>query len=178
MQQQWFINNSNQFNMFRGLNSPIFRNTRMCVTACGIMYPGCCRTVAWKRRHCLRFQATGRQHPGYIIPQAVTHSLVLLKMGGFNSRNMLSWYELIINHYCCIWLVFISFILEYVILPCGLDVIFAAITDTIYKRTNIISPHLRLLLSPGIEVLPCVTEKDKLTNRLTEITLIRIIAWR
>ena len=30
----------------------------------------------------LRFQATGRQHRGCIIPQAVTHSLVLLKMGG------------------------------------------------------------------------------------------------
>ena len=36
------------------------------------------------------FQATGRQHPGYIIPQAVTHGLVLLKMGAFNARNMLS----------------------------------------------------------------------------------------
>ena len=29
----------------------------------------------------VRFQATGRQHRGCIIPQAVTHSLVLLKMG-------------------------------------------------------------------------------------------------
>ena len=28
----------------------------------------------------LRFQDTGRQHRGCIIPQAVTHSLVLLKM--------------------------------------------------------------------------------------------------
>jgi len=34
--------------------------------------------------------ASGRQHRGYIIPQAVTHSLVLLKMGGINARNMLS----------------------------------------------------------------------------------------
>ena len=38
----------------------------------------------------LRFQATCRQHLGCIIPQAVTHSLVLLKMGGINARNMLS----------------------------------------------------------------------------------------
>jgi hypothetical protein len=29
----------------------------------------------------LRFQTTGRQHRGCIIPQAVTHSLVFLKMG-------------------------------------------------------------------------------------------------
>jgi len=47
--------------------------------------------------------ATGRQHcGGCIIPQAVTHSLVLLKMGGIIARNMLSWLELLINHYYCI----------------------------------------------------------------------------
>ena len=31
--------------------------------------------------------ATGRQHRGCIIPQAVTHSLVLLKMGKIFARN-------------------------------------------------------------------------------------------
>ena len=30
--------------------SPIFRSTRLCVTACGIMHPRCCRPVVWKRR--------------------------------------------------------------------------------------------------------------------------------
>ena len=34
--------------------------------------------------------ATGRQYRGCIIPQAVTHSLVLLKMGKIIARNMLS----------------------------------------------------------------------------------------
>ena len=34
--------------------------------------------------------AGGRQHHGCIIPQTVTHSLVLLKMGKIISRNMLS----------------------------------------------------------------------------------------
>ena len=53
----------------------------------------------------LRFQATGRQLRGCIIPQAVTHSLVLLKMCKIVSRNMLSWLELLINRYCCICLV-------------------------------------------------------------------------
>jgi hypothetical protein len=43
----------------------------------------------------LRFQATGRQHRGCIIPQAVTYSLVLLKMDGINARNMLSWLKLL-----------------------------------------------------------------------------------
>ena len=37
----------------------------------------------------LRFRATGRQHRGCII-QALTHSLVLLKMGEIIARNMLS----------------------------------------------------------------------------------------
>ena len=55
--------------------------------------------------------AGGRQHRGCIIPQTVKHSVVLLKMGGINARNMLSWLELLINRYCCIYLVFISFTL-------------------------------------------------------------------
>ena len=38
----------------------------------------------------IRFQTTGRQLRGYNIPQAVTHSLMLLKIGEFNARNMLS----------------------------------------------------------------------------------------
>ena len=64
----------------------------MCVTACGIMHPRRFRPVAWKRRNrrFLRFQATGRQRRGCIIPQAVTHSLALLKMGVIIARNMLS----------------------------------------------------------------------------------------
>ena len=38
--------------MFRALIPPIFRSTRLCVTACGVMHPRCCGAVAWK----LRFQ--------------------------------------------------------------------------------------------------------------------------
>ena len=54
----------------------------------------------------LRFQVTGyRQHRGCIITQAVTHSLALLKMGKIIARNMLSLLELLINCYCCIYLV-------------------------------------------------------------------------
>jgi len=58
----------------------------------------------------LRFHATGRQHRRCIIPQAVTHSLALLKMGLIIARNMFSWLELLIKCYCCIYLMFISFI--------------------------------------------------------------------
>jgi hypothetical protein len=37
----------------------------------------------------LRFQVTGYRHcKGCITPQTVTHSLVLLKMGGINARNI------------------------------------------------------------------------------------------
>ena len=49
--------------------------------------------------------AGGRQHRGCIMPQAVTHSLVLLKMGKIIARNMLSLLELLISRYCCIYLV-------------------------------------------------------------------------
>ena len=78
MQQQRLINNSSQLNMFRAIILPNFSSTRLCITACGIMHPRCCRPT------------TGRQHRGFIIPQAVTHSLVLLKMGKIIARNMLS----------------------------------------------------------------------------------------
>ena len=37
--------------MFRALIPPIFRNSRLCVTACGIMHPRCWRLVAWERRN-------------------------------------------------------------------------------------------------------------------------------
>jgi hypothetical protein len=56
--------------MFRAIILLIFRSTRLCVTACGIL-----QTLA------------GRQHRGCIIPQAVTHSLVLLKMDKIIARN-------------------------------------------------------------------------------------------
>ena len=45
MQQLRLINNSSQLNMFRAIILPTFKNTRLCVTACGIMYPRCCRPV-------------------------------------------------------------------------------------------------------------------------------------
>ena len=78
-----FINNSNQLNMFWAMISPIFRSTRLCYSLwCNAPIAGSLEVEE------LRFQSTGRQHCGCIIPQAVTHSLVLLKMG--IARNMLS----------------------------------------------------------------------------------------
>ena len=47
MQQSRLINNSSQLNMFREIILPIFRSTRLCVTACGVMHsPRCCRPKA------------------------------------------------------------------------------------------------------------------------------------
>jgi len=46
--------------------------------------------------------AGGRQHRRCIISQAVTHSLVLLKMGKIIARNLLGWLELLISRYRCI----------------------------------------------------------------------------
>ena len=48
MQQQRVINNSIQLNMFRKIILPIFKNTRPCVTVCGIMHPRRCRpATSW-----------------------------------------------------------------------------------------------------------------------------------
>ena len=47
--------------MFRAIILHIFKSTRLCVTACGIMHPGCCLPPAGKI-------------VGAIIPQAVTQS--------------------------------------------------------------------------------------------------------
>jgi len=46
--------------MFRAIILPVFKSTRLCVTACGIMHPRCCRPVA------------DRQHRRCIIPYALT----------------------------------------------------------------------------------------------------------
>jgi len=56
--------------------------------------------------------ATGRQHRGCIIPQSVTHSLVLLTKGKIIALNMLSWLELLIVLHlvvCLYYLYFITF---------------------------------------------------------------------
>ena len=50
MQQKRLINNSSQLNMFREIILPIFRSTRLCVTACGIMQSRCCRPPASEHR--------------------------------------------------------------------------------------------------------------------------------
>jgi len=42
------FNNSNQLNMFRAIILPIFKRTRLCITACGIMHPWCSRPVPSK----------------------------------------------------------------------------------------------------------------------------------
>ena len=39
------------------------------------------------------------------VAMKLTHSLVLLKMGKIIARNMLSWLELLISRYCCMYLV-------------------------------------------------------------------------
>jgi len=51
-------------------------------------------------------------HPGYrpaassvYYTTSCKHSLVLLRMDEIIARNTLSWLELLMNHYCCIYLV-------------------------------------------------------------------------
>jgi hypothetical protein len=75
--------------MFRSIILPIFRNTRLCVTACGIMHQRCFRPSASSVHY----------------TTSCKHSLMLLKTGEIIARHMLNWLELLINRYCCIYLV-------------------------------------------------------------------------
>ena len=101
MQQQQFINNCNQLDMFQAIILPIFRSTRLCVYSLWYKAPTML-LVGSLEAEFLRFQATGRQRLGCVIPQVVTHSIALLKMGEIVAQNMLSWMELLINRYYCI----------------------------------------------------------------------------
>ena len=56
----------------------------------------------------LCFQATGRQHRGCIIPQAVTHSVVLVKMGAINARNIGIINKLLLLHLVGICIIYIK----------------------------------------------------------------------
>ena len=56
--------------MFRAIILSVFRSTRLCVTACGIMHPRCCRPVAWKRRN-------GICHTGLLTGCEQEHLLLL-----------------------------------------------------------------------------------------------------
>ena len=79
--------------MFRALILPIFRSTRLCVTACGRMYPrGSGGT------ECLRFQTTG-----YRLATSWVHYTTSCNTessapedGQNHARNMLSYLELLI----------------------------------------------------------------------------------
>ena len=82
--------------MFRAMISLIFRSTRLCVTACGILHPRCCRPVL--------FKATGRTTSWVPVeylggfwgvqtnPPTSQHSEVLTK-----SNRITNWAE---NVYC------------------------------------------------------------------------------
>jgi hypothetical protein len=109
--------------MFRAIILPIFRRTRLCVTACGIMHSRCCRP------------ATGRQICGCIIPQAVTHSLVFLKMCKIIVRNMLSWLALLISRIVASSWFSILFIFYYIFLTLAKQSQFIPLQNVVYFIT-------------------------------------------
>ena len=76
--------------MFRAIILPILISARLYVTACSTYNAPTMLPAGSLEAEELRFQATGRQHRRCNIPQAVTHSPVLLKMGGTYDRNILS----------------------------------------------------------------------------------------
>jgi len=80
--------------------TPIFRSTRLCVTACGIMHPRSCRPVAWQRS-----SSASRLPTGIILVHYTTSCNTQSSApedGRIIARNLLSWLELLRNRYCCI----------------------------------------------------------------------------
>ena len=84
------------------------------------MHPRCCR------------QATSWVY----YTTSCKHSLVLLKMGEIIARNMLSWLKLLINRYCCIYLVvYITCENEYSRFITGCEFISSALTFLVLFRS-------------------------------------------
>ena len=79
--------------------------------------------------------AGGRQHRGCIVSQAVTHSLVLLKMGKIIARNMLSWLELLISHYGSSSWLSTLFIFHYIFLRLAKQSQFFPLQNAVYVIT-------------------------------------------
>jgi len=62
--------------MFRALITPIFRSIRLCVTACGIMHPRCCRPATRSTTSCLHYTTscnTQSSAPEYGQYQSLKH---------------------------------------------------------------------------------------------------------
>jgi len=83
--------------MFQAIILPIFRSTTLCVTACGIMHPRCCRQhrvcVKERQKHCsLVYDRSGeqcRQHrtKSKITNQPDTHTTESLDKPKFCNSN-------------------------------------------------------------------------------------------
>ena len=76
--------------MFWAIISPIFRSTRLCVTACGIMHRRCCRPVNWMRWNCIpthpayRPSEDGRNYrPKYVELIGIINKPLLLHLVGW-----------------------------------------------------------------------------------------------
>jgi hypothetical protein len=65
------------------------------------MHPRCCWPVDWMLPHSVHRPAPSWVH----YTTSCKHSLVFLRMGEIIAWNMLSWLELLMTLYCCIYLV-------------------------------------------------------------------------
>ena len=83
-----FINNFYQLNMFRAIISPILRITRLCLQL--VVQCTDDATCCWPAGH---LQAAS----SVFYTTSCKHSLVILRMGEIIARNMLSWLKLLIK---------------------------------------------------------------------------------
>ena len=70
--------------MLRAMIPPIFRSTRLRVTACGIMHPRCCRPVVWNlRKTQSSAPEVGRDNrPKHVELNGIINKLLLLHLVG------------------------------------------------------------------------------------------------
>jgi len=87
-----FLNNFNQFNIFRALISPILRSTRLCLN---LVAKSTDDAACWWPipHHPCHQQAAS----SVLYTTSRKHSLMLLRMGEIIVRNMLSWLKLLIK---------------------------------------------------------------------------------
>jgi len=68
--------------MFRAIILPIFKSTRLCVTACGIMHPRCCRPVVGCNTLSSVLEEGQNKFPKHVELNGVINKLLLLHLFG------------------------------------------------------------------------------------------------
>ena len=114
--------------MFRALISPNFRSTRLCVTACGIMHPRCCRqATSWG--HYTTSCNTQSSAPEVGRDQRPKH----VEMIGIINKPLLL-------HLVGVYIIYIIYLKKFlttILSDCTVLIIFKFVTNICFKSTDL-----------------------------------------